>query len=191
MKFRTRRRNYREARGILDQLCDDSILSKNDFTRLYGRLVGYSGDGALWWSAGLQRGRAEVDRHYKTVIQMIRSIRDSIAKDPEEVFRIGFRYCEKVKGLGVNTMTEIMNTYDQRRMAVLNENPITSLAESFGCARFPRPNRFAPEDYASFNRIVDELRRAAGFSSMAQADQFLDFVYWLEAKKKEKRAMTR
>ncbi len=88
-------------------------------------------------------------------------------------------------------MTEVMNTYAPQRLAVLNANPVTALMESIGCASFRTPNAFHSEDYASFNMIVDEVRRANGFSSMAQADHFLNFVYWLEAKKKKEAKKTR
>ena len=133
----------------------------------------------------MQRHREEVDRHYKTIIEMLRSIRQNIDQTPEGVFRIGSGYIRQVRGLGFNAMTEVMNTYAPGRFAVLNENPITGLVESLGCARFRSVDNFRPEDYASFNAIVDELRRASGFSSMGQADHFLNFVYWLEAKGKK------
>jgi HKD family nuclease len=183
-KFAGRVRDYREAKEILDELCDIPIRSKADFVLRYGRLVGYAGDRPtrLWWSLGMQRSRSSVDAGYKDVVQMIRSIRENLHRSAEDVFRIGMQGCEKVKGLGVNVMTEVMNTYAPKRLAVLNKNPLDGLVDKLGCARFRQPNDFRPEDYANFNAIVDELREHNGFETMAQADHFLTFLYWKESR---------
>lgn len=176
-KFAGRVKNYERARVLLDELADGRKLSKAEFIARFGHLAGYAGMEKLWWSDGICRSRRSIDTHYRTIIELIRAVRKNSGKSPAEVFGIAEGYLKGVQGLGVNTATEIMSTYSPRTLAVLNRNPLTGL-EFYGHDAFGEPNRFTAEAYEDFTEIMTELRNGCGFTSLAQVDHFLNYVYW-------------
>jgi HKD family nuclease len=180
--FKEKLSNYKKAKKILDEICDKSISSEKEFMDYYEKLVGKEGQHGLWHSGGLFRQKNRVASDYKTFIKMVREVRDNIGKSPKEVFEIGLKYVKKVRGLGVNVLTEIMNTYDSKQFAVLNNNPLTSL-KFFGFSKFPDPNNFKPDTYEIYNSLISEFMKVCGFKSMGQVDHFLNYIYWRYAKK--------
>jgi len=180
--FKERLSNYKKAKKILDEICDNSITSKKEFIDYYEKLVSKEGQQGLWHSGRLFRQKNRVASNYKTFIKMTRKVRDNIGKSPKEVFEIGLKYVKKVKGLGVNVLTEIMNTYDSKQYAVLNNNPLTSL-KFFGFSEFPDPNNFKSDRYEMYNSLISEFMKICGFKSMGQVDHFLNYIYWKYAKR--------
>lgn len=180
--FKERLSNYKKAKKILDEICDNSITSEKEFIDYYEKLVGKKGQPGLWYSGRLFRQKNRVASNYKTFIKMTQEVRDNIGKSPNEVFEIGLKYVKKVKGLGINVLTEIMNTYDSKQYAVLNNNPLTSL-KFFGFSEFPYPNNFKSDTYEMYNSLISEFMKICGFKSMGQVDHFLNYIYWKYAKK--------
>lgn len=180
--FKERLSNYKKAKKILDEICDNSITAEKEFIDYYEKLVGKKGQPGLWYSGRLFRQKNRVASNYKTFIKMTQEVRDNIGKSPNEVFEIGLKYVKKVKGLGINVLTEIMNTYDSKQYAVLNNNPLTSL-KFFGFSEFPDPNNFKSDTYEMYNSLISEFMKICGFKSMGQVDHFLNYIYWEYAKK--------
>ncbi len=181
--FKERVNNYAQAREILNMMCEKRINSRKDFMYLYELLVGLAGQCGLWYSGGLYRKKTDVGYSYKLFLRMVRSIRKNIQRNPQSLFKLGRDYTNKIYGLGVNVLTEIMNTFSPKRFAVLNMNPLTTLAY-FGFYRFPEPNNFKPETYDRYNSLIAELVEICEFSNMGQVDHFMNYVYWKDAKKK-------
>lgn len=177
--YKERLSNYKKARKILDEMCDKSITSKKEFMSYYESLIDKNG---LWHSDGLYRHKNMVAPNYKTFIKMVREIRGDILKSPKDVFEIGLKYVKKVKGLGVNVLTEVMNTYDSNKFAPLNKNPVTSL-KFCGSSKFPAPNTFKTDTYEIYNSLISEFMKICGFKSMGRADHFLNYLYWGPAQK--------
>lgn len=180
--FKEKLSNYKKAKKILDEIVGKSFSSKKEFMDYYEKLVGKEGQRGLWHSGRLFRQKNKVASDYKTFIEMVHQISDNIKKSPEEVFGIGLKHVKKVKGLGVNVLTEIMNTYDSKKFGVLNNNPLTSL-KFFGFSEFPSPNSFKPDTYERYNSLISEFMKICGFKSMGQVDHFLNYIYWRYAKK--------
>jgi hypothetical protein len=174
--FANRQNNYRQARKELDRICDEKIKSKAQFLRLYSALVGNRGQGSLFWSNGLFRYKNKVAENWRMVVKMIRAIRANLTLPDDRMFALASTHADRVNGLGVNVITEILNTYAPRKFSVLNANPVTSL-QYFGIHPFKAPNAFTPEDYVSYNAILRDLRDTGKLASFAQVDHFLNFVY--------------
>jgi HKD family nuclease len=175
-RFQRRQVRYLKAKSVLKKLADTPHLDKSAFLKLYSELVGGGGEHRLWTSSGLARSKSEVASHYTKVVSLVRQIRKSSAKSPEAVFRIGQNSIRTIQGFGVNLLTEAMHTFGPDRFAVLNKPPLVAL-KAFGCDPFPSSNSFSAEMYAEFNDIVGEVKKECGFKSMAQADDFLSYVY--------------
>ena len=174
--------NYEIAKKILDEICGNSIISEKEFMDHYEKLVGKVGQRGLWHSGSLFRQKNRIASNYDIFIEMTREVRDNIEKSPKEVFEIGLKYVKEVRGLGVNVLTEIMNTYNQKKFAVLNNNPLTSL-KFFGFSEIPDPNNFKSDTYERYNSLISEFMKICGFKSMGQVDHFLNYIYWRYAKK--------
>ncbi len=179
--FSKRTANYSEARKLINRLCDKPVSSRTVFLGLYERLVGATGRPGLWHSGGLYRSKNAVALKFRDVIHLFRELRANIAKRPNEVFSIGLKLANPVKGLGVNVVTEVMNTLAPKRFPVLNRNPLTTL-EYFGHPNFHGPSSFSPADYATFNEVEQFVASKCKFKAVAQVDHFLNYVYWRKAK---------
>lgn len=185
-RFAYRLATYVKAKDALTQICSRRLTSPAAFLALYGPLVGVRGEGQLWFSSGLQRGKNKVAKRYKEVIRLIREIRANISKSPEEVFAIALRMGRSIDGMGANTITEIMHTFEPRKFPILNVRPLVTL-EYFGHATFSSPNSFHPADYAAFTEQEEFIREHCKFKAVAQVDHFLDFVYSRQAKQWKKK----
>jgi hypothetical protein len=181
--FASRRTGQRQARTVLDGICDDDIRSQAEFTERWSQLVGATGAGRLFASNGLFRAKSSVSKNWKIMVEMIRQIREAKGSlSPADMFVLAKSYSGQVRGLGVNGVTEVMNAYRPLKYPVLNGNPLASLKALGGFVETPA-NNFKAENYAAYTDILSELRAAGEFSSFAQVDHFLDFVYHILKKR--------
>jgi HKD family nuclease len=182
-EWRRKVRNYREAKKVLGKMTSANISSRKEFLDYYERLVGAAGQGSLWHSGSLFRLRNKVASKYKTFLQMAKAIQNNTEKSPIDQFGEGMKYVKKVKGLGVNVLTEILNTYSPRKCSVLNNNPISSL-HYLGFEKFKAPNTFREDDYEKYNDLMKEFAKSCEFRNLSQVDHFLNYVYWKYVKRK-------
>jgi hypothetical protein len=176
--FAVRAERYQKARQVLDEILDSSISSESEFLSFYEQLVGGAEKKeARWHSGSLFRNKQSVANEYKLFIEMLRTLKDNIEASPDKVFGLGLEYVKSIKGLGVNVLTEILNTYSPKRFAVLNNNPITSL-KYFGCAEFPHPGNFKPVNYLEYNELIGKISFLCKFDDMSRVDHFFNYIYW-------------
>lgn len=183
--WRRKTKNYEEARNELDALLSEDIDSRQKFMSHYEKLVGAAGEVKLWYSGSIFRQKNSIAPHYRTFIKMLCEVREKIEANAPgpEVFDVGLHYVKRISGLGVNVLTEVMNTYRPDRYAVLNNNPLASL-KHFKFTEFPPPNTFKPDTYDRYNSLIKMFARTCGFQDLSQVDHFLDFVYWRHVKRK-------
>jgi len=113
---------------------------------------------------------------------MVRTIREHPEASATELFELGIPYVRRVTGMGINVLTEVMNSCYPDRCPVLNNNPLGSLRH-LAIGQFPQnPQGFKAEDYGRFTDILDYLRDLCAFDSMGYVDHFLNYVYWNYAK---------
>lgn len=171
-----RKKRYIEAKKILATLVQNPSINENDFKLNYEKLVGKSNSKALWNSGGLYRHKAKIIKNYKSFIIMLKEIYANLKNNDENIFIICTKY-KKIPGIGFNVMTEILNTFEPKKYAVLNKNPLTSLKE-LGFSIFPNVNSFKNETYEEFNTLLIDLQNLCKFQSLSQTDQFLNYIYW-------------
>ena len=169
--------NYREARKVLDRMLRRQFKSKADFLEEYERLVGASGGDKLWHSGSVYRSKNKVAARYKRFITMLRALKARLGASPEILFQTGQSHIKNIPGLGPNVLTEILNTYDPKRYAVLNKNPVASLKE-MGLTEFPSPQIFSPDKYGEFVVLLKEVVDICGLKDLSHADHFCNYVYW-------------
>ncbi len=113
---------------------------------------------------------------------MIRTVREYPEASATELFELGIPYVKRVVGLGVNVLTEVMNSYYPDRCPVLNKNSLGSM-QHLAIGRFRQDQQgFKAKDYGKFTEILDYVRNLFAFDSMGRVDHFLNYVYWNYAK---------
>lgn len=173
--------SYRTARKVLNKLSSGKIESKQEFIQLYERLIN-----ELWHSAGLARGRTDVEKKYKKVIELIAYIKQNKALSPEDLFDKGLDKIKDINRFGINKLTEIFNTYSPSKFSVLNQLSVNTM-RSLGFNTKGYAQNFSSKGYAEFNSILLELNRHCAFKDLAQVDHFLNYVYWKHVKPQQKK----
>jgi HKD family nuclease len=176
---RARVQNYHTAKRVLNGMLRHPPASRRAFLQIYESLVGAPAAPGWWHSGGLFRSKNRIADNYRQFLRMLREVPSAVRATPEVAFDRLMAHARRIKGLGVNVVTEILNTYAPRKFAVLNENPVGSL-ERMGFERFGSLNKtvITAADYARFNELASELARRARFSDLSHVDHFLNFIYW-------------
>lgn len=177
--YEMRMRDYARIPALLDRLM--TTKTRAGFLEVYEQLVGKRGQRGLWHSGGLFRNKNQVADGFRKTCAMIRTVRKHPESSATELFELGIPYVRSVTGLGVNVLTEVMNSYYPDLCPVLNGNSLGSLRH-LAIGRFPEPQSFDAEDYQRFTEILYDLRTRYGFDSMGQVDHFLSFVYFYHVK---------
>lgn len=180
-ELKHRRKNYQEAKSVLDEIAQAAPLSKASFEALYERLVGKSGEGRLWHSDGLYRGKSEVIKQHIKFQRLVKYIRENRTRPPEIIFKGAKAINAGIHQSGPNIMTEVLITYNPDAFPIVNNNQVNALRKA-GCA-LNDPSRFTPSDYADYCALCHELRKVLKLDSMLAVDTLLNRVYW-ESKRK-------
>jgi HKD family nuclease len=183
--WRQRVKHYREAKAVLEDMARTRGMNKARFLASYERLVGAKNCRGLWHSGSLFRAKNLIAKRHMTFLKLLKEVRGRINADAVDLFASGMKYAKSVKGLGVNAVTELMNTYAPDKFSVLNANPVSSL-ELMGFAGYASLNKnaFPPRRYGEFNELIRELARDYKLQSVSHVDHFLNFVYWKHVKKR-------
>lgn len=171
--FSDRKKTYRKAEKILNEIADTQRLTKTQFIPLLDSLL------KKWHSGGLQRRKSSVYTCYNEFAKLVRFIRDNKSKAPDYVFNKAMKLVENISGASVNYVTEIMISYNPKEFAILNGNPFTVLTEEAGVTfKYKRPRFFDGTEYASYCKLIKEISKELGFSNMLEADSFFNEIYW-------------
>jgi hypothetical protein len=170
--------HYEEAKKILNRIADDSNLTKENFIPLLEELVSKKGEKGWWHSGSLFRKRRQVFPYYKDFQKLVRYIRQNSNQSPEKLFDNAKAQVDKIKGAGVNYVTEIMMTYNPNKYANLNKNPITVLIEEGDVFMKAHRNSYTGIDYEEYCELVMEIILKLGFRNMLEVDSFFNDIYW-------------
>ena len=192
-RYKRRLSEYRSAKRILDRIASDNQLNKRRFKEMLDELVGGSPDHyAYWHSGGLSRGKTGKEEstgvydHWKEFQKLIKFVRLNIGEDEDFVFEHGREILKSIRGAGINYLTEILMTYDRKRFANMNKNPLTVLTKEAGVDIKKSTQSYSGADYKEYCELIKEISEELGLQDMLEADSFFNDVYW-PLKKKLKR----
>ncbi len=169
-------KNYKIALKILNEIVNSESLTKAGFKELYEQLVGSKDYDRLWYSGSIHRQKETVIISYKKTINVIRFISENLKLSNSEMFEEVLNLANDIKGLGVNVITEILNTYRPDKYPILNNNQIKSL-QYLKCD-LPTKQSFNGKIYEKYSILLNELMKLTGVKNYSELDHFLNYVYW-------------
>jgi HKD family nuclease len=178
---RTRKNNLREAKRQLEAL---AALRRNVgqvFPTRYEKLIGW------FHSGGLHRGKSRIAAHPEQFVAAARDIIGTRNLAPADAFAVLRGHFENIPGAGINLLTEILHTLDNKRYAVMNQNAVSGLALA-GFREYPaRPNKqnVGADDYARYCQHADAVRRELGLADFTELDTLFNHAYWGEPTRDE------
>ena len=178
-----REERYKKARKNLNALVKDEPLTKKQFHNLFGPLVGHKDyKPKLWHSGSIHRKTYATLKYPKAFREIVRLVKNNKSKPVDKAYDLvisqlnKLRKTKKISGIGENIVTEIFITYNPRKFANLNDNPLTVL--SWLGKEFPAPSGFKGEDYADYVNLLSMVMEELEMKTFLEVDSFFNYVYW-------------
>lgn len=171
--FSDRKKSYRKAVKILNEIADTPRLTESKFILLLDSLLN------KWYSGkDLKRKKSSVYTCYKEFAKLVRFIRENQSKSPDYVFTKAMESVKDIKGASVNYVTEIMISYNPKDFAVVNDRPLKILTQKAGIS-FKHKDKYSfdGKDYTYYCEIIKEISKELGFSDMLETDSFFSKIY--------------
>lgn len=161
------------------------ILSRRDrtnFETLFRNLV-TSGDGHshLWHSSDIHRRGQAALREPRKTIALFAMAQEAARLPPVEGYANVRSSAQKINGIGINMVSEILCTFAPKHYAVFNGNTAAAL-RVLGVDPPKSVTLFSPEAYARVCGVVEAVRRRIGGDDLSDADAFLNWIYQKKVK---------
>jgi HKD family nuclease len=164
---------------VQEQLRSMSVLnssSKSDFLMNFEKLIN------LFISGGLHRGKTKIARQRKIFIQAIGAILDNQKLSPNENFSSLHKYFLKIDRAGINLLTEILHSLDNKRFAIMNKNAISGMKLA-GYDKYPQQplkSNVSGADYQLYCDQAKSLYKKLGLRNFTELDALFNYIYWNE-----------
>ena len=178
LNFKSRERKYKQAKELLNEICDSPRLTQRRYENIIDALVGAAGLEALWQSGSLYRNRRFVYDCKNEFRNLVSFIRDHQNEQTSIIFEGAKELVKEVKGAAINYVTEIMMTFQPNRFANLNTNPITVLDKEAGVYYKSHSSSFNGNDYAEYCFLIKEIAQKLELKNMLEVDSFFNEIYW-------------
>ncbi|MBB3941714.1 HKD family nuclease [Novosphingobium fluoreni] len=170
----TRRDTRRVAEQRLREMAKSRSDPAEDFSVRYSSLI------SAFHSGGINRSKSFVSAYPAEFTTALSAVLDNADAEPGEAFAILHAHFGRIKGAGINLLTEILHSLDNQRFAVMNQNSVAGLRMA-GYREFPqRPMKgnVDGEAYQSFCQGADQVRSKLGLNDFTELDALFNFVYW-------------
>lgn len=178
-----REEEYKQAKENLEILSSDKRLNKLQFHSLFGPLVGHKDyKPKLWHSGSIHRTTYKTLDYPDAFREIVRLAKTNISKSIPSAFdnvinRLKhLRKSRKISGVGENIVAEILLSYNPKKFANLNENPIAVL--KLVGKEFPNIESFKGEDYDEYVSLLTEIKDELDMKTFLEIDSFFNYVYW-------------
>lgn len=168
--------NYRLARKLLNRMASNEMISEGGARKHLNQLIGTSGEQGYWNVNGLQGSKAAIVEQFEVFREMIRFVRKNRDEAPGYVFEGCQEYSKKIKGVGVNMISEIMITYEPKCFAKLNSALISILIDPGALTLKKSVAKYSGNDYQKFTEIVRNYASWLGMKSLVELDLFFSTI---------------
>lgn len=178
-----REAQYERAKENLEVLASSKRLNESQFHQLFGQLVGHKDyKPKLWHSGSIHRTTYKTLNYPGAFREIVRAVKGNISKPVGTAYETviarlnQMRKAKEISGVGENIVTEIFLSFNPKKFANLNVNPITVL--ELVDKKFPNISSFKGEDYLEYVEILNRIKNELGMLSFLEIDSFFNYVYW-------------
>lgn len=149
--------------------------AENFFDR-YGDLI------SSFHSGGIKRSKPFVTDHPADFTNAVTAIVASPAVGPKEAFETLYSYFKNIKGAGINLLTEILHSLDNKRFAVMNQNSVAGLriAGFRDFASKPSKQNVNADAYQAYCDSAMVVRKKLALKNFTELDALFNYVYWYD-----------
>ena len=142
-----------------------------------------SGDGHrhLWHSGDIHRRGQAALSDPPGMVALFSLAQEAAKQTPQEGYARMRGPAQKIAGVGINMVSEMLCTFAPKRYAVFNGNTADAL-RAIGADPPKSVALFSPEAYARICGVVEAVRRRIGGEDLSDADAFLNWIYHRKVK---------
>lgn len=174
--FEEKNKRYQFAKRQLKKIAKSKYSSASSFLDDYQLVID------SFHSSGLNRGKTIFSEKYKTIIQLINQVQTIKPSTKKTDFEKAKELLNKIPKLGINALTEILNTFHPKVFPVLNGRTM-SVLKKLGLKKYKAPNSFSVDDYFSYVEIMKRIKEECGFDNFRKTDLAISYYYSDEVKK--------
>lgn len=174
--FEDKNKRYQFAKSQLKKIAKSKYSSASSFLDDYQLVID------SFHSSGLNRGKTIFSKKYKTIIQLIHQVQTIKPSTKKTDFEKAKELLNEIPKLGINALTEILNTFHPKVFPVLNGRTM-SVFENLGLKIYKAPNSFSVGDYFQYVEIMTEVKKQCGFKDFRETDLAISYYYSDEVQK--------
>lgn len=165
-EYQSRLSRYRSARKMLQNI--PTNMANIDFSAWFQDITN------LMFSSGLDRHKSEITAQKKEVLSFFRYLVKNASK--KDIVISGFKQLEKINGMGINMMSEVLNTMNPREVPVINNRSVGALLH-FGFSIKKSAQQYNEVDFNKVTSIAQSIRKDFQCEDLGRIDHFLHFTY--------------
>ncbi len=178
-----REEEYKQALINLEELASSKTLSALQFHKLFGPLVGHKEyKPKLWHSGNIHRTTYKTLNYPDAFRDIVRTVKGNVSNPISVAFdnvitKLNqMRKAKEISGIGENIAAEILLSFNPKKFANLNDNPIAVL-DLVG-KEFPSISSFKGEDYEEYVELLTKIMDELDMETFLEIDSFFNYVYW-------------
>jgi HKD family nuclease len=172
-----RRERREQSMAMLKKLAKIAALTESNFLSNYEQLIDQ------FRSGGLARGKTKIARNAKlfqmSIKKLLKVIREELLT-PEKAYDFLHQYFNKIPGAGVNVLTEVLHSIDNKKFAVMNQNAVDGLrlSKDFSFPIHPLKTNVNGLCYQDFCNRAAAIRDELGLADFSELDAVFNYAYW-------------
>ncbi len=178
-----RESEYKKAKKNLEMLATGKLLNAAQFHQLFGPLVGHKDyKPKLWHSGSIHRTTYKTLDYPDAFREIVRDVKSVLTRPVGVAYEYVIdklnqvRKAKQISGVGENIVAEIFLSYNPKKFANLNDNPLAVL--ELAGKNFPYISSFKGDDYEEYIALLTQIRDDLGMQTFLEVDSFFNYVYW-------------
>jgi HKD family nuclease len=174
-QIKKRKRNLLQARKKLILLSSLHLNSIKNFSSHYEDLIN------TFHSGGLHRGKGIVSQYPKQFIKAVKQVLNTTPNlPPGEIYSILHSDFSDIQRAGINLLSEILHTLNNKRYAVMNQNAVSGLrlAGFRDYPLHPSKKNVNADIYSRFCHDAITVQKKLGLANLTELDALFNYAYW-------------
>ncbi|MEQ7992695.1 phospholipase D-like domain-containing protein [Xanthomonas hortorum] len=176
-----RKKNLMRARQQIKDMATLRRPSASSFLPAYNQLIDQ------FHSGGLHRQNTRMAEQSARFIAALADIVSRSRLSPETAFEVLHHHFDGITGAGINLLTEVLHTLDNKRYAVMNQNAVSGLAAAgiTGYPLHPSKGNVNGQLYAMYCQHAQDVQQHLGLTNLSELDALFNYLYWQQEEDEE------